>query len=244
MVTFDRIIKKYGSKTVLNIPSLTVSKGEILGIVGNNGAGKTTLFKLLLDLIEPTHGSICNNGLSVTENDDWKYHTGAFIDDKFLIDYLRPEEYFRLVLELLNTEPVDLEKSLAPFLAFFDGEILGHKKLIRNFSKGNQKKIGIAAALLGAPKLILLDEPYTHLDPTSQLRLKDTILHLNQTLGTTFIISGHDLNNIVETCHRIILLEHGLIKEDLKVNSQTTEHLLSYFTISYAGQPQSNPTPP
>ena len=232
MVEVEKVSKQYGTKTVLNIQSLTVEKGEIVGIVGNNGAGKTTLFKLLLDLIESTTGAIFLEGIPVAESDVWKQTTGAFIDEKFLIDYLWPQEYFQLVLELLQTKPNDLNQALMPFEAFFNGEIMGHKKLIRDFSKGNQKKIGIAAALLGRPKLIFLDEPFTHLDPSSQLRLKELIQSQNQSWGTTFLISGHELNNITDTCTRIIFLEDGMIKDDFVNTYETHERLQDHFKIS------------
>lgn len=233
MVKLENLKKQYGAKTALSIPSLTVRKGEITGIVGNNGAGKTTLFKLLLDLIEASEGHALIDGIQVAESDLWKQTTGAFVDEKFLIDYLRPEEYFQLILELLKLKPNHLNQTLLPFEAFFKGEIMGFKKLIRDFSKGNQKKIGIAAAFLGHPKLILLDEPFTHLDPTSQLRLKDLIIHTNQSAATTFLISGHDLNNMVDTCNRILYMENGCIEDDLWVGDQTIEHLMKHFNIAY-----------
>ena len=83
--------KSYANKTVLDIPSLTIHSGELVGLVGNNGAGKTTLLRLLLDLIKPDEGVVESNHLAVNKDEQWKTYTGSFIDGRFLIDFLTPE---------------------------------------------------------------------------------------------------------------------------------------------------------
>ena len=172
MIITSNLSKTYNDKTVLKIDSLEIPKGQSFGLVGNNGAGKTTYFSLLLDLIQPTTGHIKNNNVLVNESEDWKPFTSAFIDETFLIGYLTPEEYFYFIGELRGQNKADIDALLAQFGDFFHGEILQQKKYLRDLSKGNQKKAGIVAALIGNPEVIILDEPFANLDPTTQIRLK------------------------------------------------------------------------
>ena len=149
MIQIENLIKAYNKEIVLNIPELTIHKGEIFGLVGNNGAGKTTLFNLVLDLIVASKGQIISKGIVVRESEDWKAYTGAFIDETFLIGYLTSEEYFAFIAGLRGMSKTDTANFLAGYNDFFNGEILGKKKFLRDFSKGNQKKVGIVAALMG-----------------------------------------------------------------------------------------------
>ena len=223
--------KTYNGVTVLNIPGITIPQGESFGLVGNNGAGKTTFFRLILDLIEATTGEVKIDGKKVMRNDEWKTITGSFLDEGFLIDFLTTEEYFNFVGKLHNKSEGDIAAFLDSMKDFFNDEILGNKKLIRDFSKGNQKKIGIAAALIGDPKILILDEPFTALDPSSQIRLKRFLTDLQIKFNMTMLISSHDLNHVTEVCKRIVVLEKGKIVKDLNTNSDTLKELEAYFAV-------------
>lgn len=229
MIRIENLSKTYDGAKVLDIETLTISAGEHFGLVGNNGAGKTTLFSLLLDLIQPTSGQVTNAGIEVSESENWKSHTAAFIDEHFLIDYLTPEEYFRFIGRLRKVEPKQIEKELEGFLSFFNDEVLNQNKYIRDMSKGNQKKIGIAATFIGSPSLIVLDEPFANLDPSSQIRLKQ-VLSSQANAEKTLLISSHDLNHVTEVCERIVLLEKGQIKKDIPKTPQTLRELELYFS--------------
>ena len=229
MITAQDLSKKYGANTVLNIASLDIPKGQSFGLVGNNGAGKTTLFSLLLDLIPPTSGHIENNGVQVNKSEAWKPFTTAFIDESFLIGYLTPEEYFYFVGDLRNQNKADVDALMAQFDDIFHGEILGKKKYLRDLSKGNQKKAGIAAALIGNPEVIILDEPFANLDPTTQIRLKEFIKALTQNRDITVLISSHDLMHVTEVCERIVVLDKGEIVKDLKTSEATLKELEDHF---------------
>ncbi len=231
MIQVTDLQKAYNGITVLNIPELRIPKGESFGLVGNNGAGKTTFFRLILDLIEATAGEVRIEDQKVMRSDAWKSSTGSFLDEGFLIDFLTTEEYFNFVGKLHYKSEGDIADFLDSMKDFFNDEILGSKKLIRDFSKGNQKKIGIAAALIGDPKILILDEPFTALDPSSQIRLKRFLNDLQKRLNMTMLISSHDLNHVTEVCNRIVVLEKGKIVKDLQTNADTLKELETYFAV-------------
>ena len=231
MIQITDLQKAYNGVTVLDIPALAIAQGESFGLVGNNGAGKTTLFRLILDLIEPATGEVKIDGVRVMRNDAWKTITGSFLDEGFLIDFLTTEEYFSFVGKLHHKSEGDITVFLEGMNEFFNDEILGSKKLIRDYSKGNQKKIGIAAALIGDPKILILDEPFTALDPSSQIRLKRFLLDLQTRLNMTMLISSHDLNHVTEVCKRTVVLEKGKVVRDFQTNEDTLKELEAYFAV-------------
>ena len=229
MITSQNLTKKYGSQLVLNIEFLDIPKGQSFGLVGNNGAGKTTFFSLLLDLIQPTTGHVENNGIQINTSEDWKPFTSAFIDESFLIGYLTPEEYFYFIGDLRGRNKADVDKLLASFEDFFHGEILGQKKYLRDLSKGNQKKAGIVASFIGNPEVVILDEPFANLDPTTQIRLKTIIKELAAKEGVTVLISSHDLAHVTEVCERIVVLNKGEIVKDIQTSKETLQELETFF---------------
>ena len=229
MITTQHLTKKYGNQLVLNIEHLEIPKGQSFGLVGNNGAGKTTYFSLLLDLIQPTTGHIVNNDVQVNTSEEWKPFTSSFIDESFLIGYLTPEEYFYFIGELRGQNRADVDALLSGFEDFFHGEILGQRKYLRDLSKGNQKKAGIVASFIGNPEVIILDEPFANLDPTTQIRLKAIIRDLAAKQGITVLVSSHDLMHITEVCERIVVLNKGEIVKDIQTSAETLRELESFF---------------
>ena len=229
MISVQNISKIYGEKKVLNVEHLEIPKGETFGLVGNNGAGKTTLFSCLLDLIEPSSGSISIDQINVNESEVWKNKVSAFIDESFLIGYLTPEEYFYFLGELRGQNKATVDEFLKQFNDFFNGEILNAKKYIRDLSKGNQKKVGIVGALIGKPEMIVLDEPFANLDPSTQIKLKNLIRVWSQDSNVTFLISSHDLSHTTEVCNRIVVLNKGEVIKDIKTNPETLRELENFF---------------
>lgn len=234
MITVSNLSKTYKDTTVLSIESLELSKGEIIGLVGNNGAGKTTFFSLLLDLIKPSTGHIENNQIRVDQSEAWKSTTAAFIDESFLIGYLTPEEYFSFIAGLRNINKADLDTFLNRFSTFFNEEILGRNKYIRDLSKGNQKKVGIAAAFIGAPELVILDEPFANLDPRAQMQLQKLLREINQDLGCSIFVSSHDLLHVSELCQRILILNKGELVKDANRGEISLDALRAFFTEEIA----------
>ena len=231
MITVNNLTKVYNGTTVLDIKELQIPKGESYGLVGNNGAGKTTFFRLILDLIRANTGFVESDNVKVAGSESWKHYTGSYLDEGFLIDFLTPEEYFNFIGNLHGMNKGDIAEFLNLYHDFFSDEILGQKKYIRDLSKGNQKKVGIIAAFMGNPSVVILDEPFTNLDPSSQIRLKKILHDLQSAKEITMLISSHDLNHITEVCSRINVLERGLIVLDLHTNENTLKELENYFAV-------------
>jgi ABC-2 type transport system ATP-binding protein len=231
MIDITSLTKVYGKQTVLNIPELKITKGESFGLVGNNGAGKTTMFRCILDLIRPNTGFVLSKDNYVANTERWKYYTGSYLDEGFLIDFLTAEEYFRFVADVYRLSEGDLETFYREFEDFFNNEILGKRKLIRNLSSGNRQKIGIAAALMPKPEVLVLDEPFNNLDPSTQIRLKTILKSWQKEKEITMLISSHDLNHITEVCNRIVILHEGIIVHDLITNPDTLRVLEEYFAV-------------
>lgn len=229
MITINNLSKTYGKATVLNIENLEIPNGETFGLVGNNGAGKTTLFSLMLDLIQATTGFVSIDGIKVNESEEWKNKVSAFVDDSFLIGYLTPEEYFYFIGELRGQNKASVDEFLKQFHDLFNGEILNSGKYIRDLSKGNQKKVGIVGAIIGNPEIIILDEPFANLDPSTQIKLKNLIKELSKQEGVTFLISSHDLSHTTEVCNRIVVVNKGQLVKDIQTNPETLKDLEQYF---------------
>lgn len=259
-IDINGLQKRFGDKTAVSIDNLRIESGELVGIVGNNGAGKTTLFRLILDLMKADAGcvmlmpqvaeaevtanvpqirSLADDRAAETvmainpaKSEEWKRLTGAYIDDGFLIDFLTPEEYFEFVGKANGLAPRETKERIDAFTTFMGGEICGQKKLIRSFSAGNKQKIGIIAAMLNHPQLLVLDEPFSFLDPTSQHVLKNLLADYNHATGATVLVSSHNLSHTVDISSRVVLLEHGSVVKDLpNRDSSAATELSAYFDV-------------
>ncbi|MBQ6191144.1 MAG: ABC transporter ATP-binding protein [Bacteroidaceae bacterium] len=229
--------KTFGEKVAVDIPDLTIHSGDLLGLVGNNGAGKSTLFRLILDLIKADTGTVHMEGVNVdvnvAETEVWKDWTGAFVDESFLIDYLTPDEYFQFIARLTDTSDEQLQEFLAQFNHFMADELAGQKKLIRTLSAGNKQKVGIMAAMLLKPQVLILDEPFNFLDPSSQNAIKHLLKKYNEETGATILVSSHNLQHTVDICPRIVLLEHGKVIHDIDNKEKQAQTILeNYFEIN------------
>jgi len=230
MITISDLKKAFGKTIACDIPSFEINDGDILGLVGNNGAGKTTLFRMLLDLLKPDEGMVTIDDINPALSEEWKSKTGAYIDEGFLIDFLTPEEYFAFLGRIADIPQTEVETRLKDFERLANGEIFGQKKLIRNLSAGNKQKVGIIAALFFRPSLVILDEPFNFLDPSSQNVLKHVLTDYNHETGATILISSHNLQHTVDISTRIVLLEKGHIIRDLpNTDGSARTELENYF---------------
>ena len=256
-IELSNLEKHFGTNTAVDIKSFTINNGDILGLVGNNGAGKTTLFRLMLDLLKADEGVVTmhpsaddvelvpsslklspdggvggSSPINPAQSEDWKAYTGAYIDDGFLIDFLTAEEYFDFIGRVSGMTKDQIAERLVYFEPLMGGEILNQKKYIRDFSAGNRHKVGIIAALLNRPELVILDEPFNFLDPRSQNMLKKILVEYNKETGATVIVSSHNLQHTTEISTRIALLEHGVIIKDLdNLDAEAVVELQDYFKV-------------
>ena len=243
-VSIRNIRKSFGENVAVDIDSFDINAGDILGLVGNNGAGKTTLFRLMLDLLQADEGTVemselpgedgsaAPAAINPAKSEDWKQFTGAYVDDGFLIEFLTPEEYFQFVGQACGISSKDVEERLEVYKNFMQDEILGQKKLIRDLSAGNKQKVGIIGALISRPKLLILDEPFNFLDPSSQVILKHLLTDYHQETQATILISSHNLQHTVDISTRIALLEHGHIVKDLtNHDGSANKELAEYFGV-------------
>jgi ABC-2 type transport system ATP-binding protein len=231
MIVIKNLQKSYKGVVAVDVEELEIHAGEVIGLVGNNGAGKTTFFRLLLDLIRANKGEILSKGIPVTTTEEWKSYTAAYIDEGFLIDYLTPEEYFYFVGKLNQLSKADVDDFLQSYQVFFDEAVLGKGKYIRDFSKGNQFKIGIVAALLTNPELLILDEPFANLDPTTQLRLVAMIKEMAAHKQMCVVVSSHDINHVSEVSSRVLLMEKGKIIKDIVGGEAAYDEMVDYFKV-------------
>ncbi len=229
MIRVEHVSKSYNKKKVLHIESLSIPEHQSFGLVGNNGAGKTTFFHLLLDLIQADSGVITSFGTDVAKSEDWKQYTGSYLDENFLIPFLTPDEYFLFVGKAYNLSAEEVQTRVNEYKEFFNGEVLGETKYICDYSLGNKRKIGIIAALLIQPKVLILDEPFANLDPSSQLSLRHILQNIQSARTTTMLISSHDLIHITNVCDRIVLIENGLPIKDLPQSETMLKELETYF---------------
>ena len=230
IISIDNLKKTFNRTIAVDIPHLTINEREIIGLVGNNGAGKTTFFRLLLDLLKADSGIINNLNCNVSTDENWKQYTGAFIDNNFLIEILTPEEYFTFIGKLHQLKVVEIKSRMMTFETFMNGEILNQKKYIHNFSAGNKQKIGIIGAMLINPQVLILDEPFNFLDPSSQIIMKQLLLEYNRKYGTTILLSSHNLQHVMDICNRIIILESGCVIRDYDmINDMNRLEINQYF---------------
>ena len=240
-ISINHLLKKFGDKTAVNIDQYVIHSGDMLGLVGNNGAGKTTLFRLILDLLKADDGDVHIGDIQVNLSEEWKSITGAYIDDGFLIDYLTPEEYFYFAGKMYEMNKEDVDAQISKFERFMGGEVIGQKTLIRNLSAGNKQKVGIISAMIHQPQVLILDEPFNFLDPSSQSIIKHLLKAYNEETHATILISSHNLNHTTDICPRIALLEHGIILRDIQnENNSAEKELEEYFNVDVDFQPSSD----
>lgn len=237
MIVINNLVKTYNNRPVVDIPRLEIGSASITGLIGNNGAGKTTLFRLLLDLVRASEGDALLQGQNVATTETWKGFTAAYLDETFLPGYLTPEEYFYFTGRLHRLSKTGVDEALATMSAFFSDEVLNSGKYIRDLSKGNQAKVGIAACLLRKPEILILDEPFANLDPSSQLILVDMLRQLSADSRNAILVSSHDINHITGLCHRILLMERGCIIKDIDTTADTLQELAGYFKTKLPASP-------
>jgi ABC-2 type transport system ATP-binding protein len=232
VINITNLKKAYNKVTVVDIPLLNIYQGEIVGLVGNNGAGKTTLLRLCLDLIKATKGTVRLNGIEITHDDSWKKVTGSYLDTNFLIEFLTAKEFLYFTGEAYGLSHAEIDKRKMTFKKLMTDEILGNEKYIHELSSGNKQKVGIVSAMIIQPEILILDEPFNFLDPSSQFELKRLLTELNTNYKTTILVSSHNIEHIIDLSSRVILMEKGRVINDRNNDNKGVENeLRCYFEL-------------
>ncbi|MED4206667.1 ABC transporter ATP-binding protein [Neobacillus mesonae] len=221
--------KSYGSKRALVELDLNLPRGEVLGLLGTNGAGKTTTLKILLGLIKPDAGHIDWDG---SELDRSKLSIGYLPEERGLFTKSRVIDQLRLFGGIEGMKRRDLERSIDEWLEKLKMTEYRTKRA-NELSKGNQQKIQFIAALLHNPELIILDEPFSGLDPVNADLLSD-IIGEEIKKGKTVILSSHRIEKIEDFCNSICILKNGkvVLKGDLDEIKQNYEYQNLFITAN------------
>ena len=205
MLEVKNIVKKYGTNTAVNNLSFTVDDGEIFGLLGENGAGKTTTFRIIMGLLEPNSGNVLLDHEKIDYSKTDKI--GFVTEERSLLTKLSVQEQIEFYATLKGMEKQEIDKKLDEWLEKF--EITSYKnRKIKELSKGNQQKIQFISAVIHEPKLLILDEPFTGLDPINVKLMKEAIIDLKNK-GCSIIFSSHQMEYIEDFCEKLVILVKG-----------------------------------
>ncbi len=237
MVSFHSVSKRYGSLQAVDNISLDVPEGAFLALLGPNGAGKSTLVKMLLDLVRPTSGSITVNEKQSLDPAA-RRNVGYLPENLRIPPYLSGREYLRRHAALCNMKGSEAQSEIERLLPVVGMQ--GKEKVKAHaYSKGMAQRIGLAAALIGTPRLLILDEPVTGLDPIG-IRDIRTILEQIRERGTTIILNSHLLSEVEKTCDTAAIIKngtiitHGRLSELISVNETLEDVFVRLVGDSHA----------
>lgn len=205
-LALKHVVKKYKDFTAVNDLNFTIDKGEIFGLIGQNGAGKTTTFRMILDLQEQTEGSITWDGSPIKKiNRDW---LGYLPEERGIFPQMKVEDQLIFFGKLRGMNGNELKKEIDFWINRFELEEKRHDKA-ETLSKGNQQKVQLIASFIHKPKFLILDEPFSGLDPVNRDLLKNAILLLKEK-GVTILFSSHQMDNVEELCDHLCILKRGV----------------------------------
>ncbi len=214
MIKVENLTKKYGELAALDGVSFEMQEGEVIGVLGPNGAGKTTLLRILVTFLESTAGKVTIDGLNINNplhQQEIKSKIGYLPEHAPLYEDMTVVEYLRFVGRMQDINKSDLEEAVFNVVEKCG---LGKKENqeISTLSKGYRQRLGIAQALIHDPKIVILDEPTTGLDPNQRIEIKNLIKEIGKT--KTVILSSHVLSEIQSTCSRVLIINKGKIVAD------------------------------
>lgn len=205
MLKVENVTKKYGELTAVNNLSFSVADGEIFGLLGLNGAGKTTTFRMILGLLDDYSGKITIDGQKI--NYKLTDKIGFLTEERSLLTKLTVSEQLIYYGVLKSLSYDEINKKIDYWLERFDISSYKNKK-IKELSKGNQQKVQFISAIINDPKLLILDEPFSGLDPINVELLKNIILELKNK-GTSIIFSSHRMEHVELFCEKLVVLVEG-----------------------------------
>jgi ABC-2 type transport system ATP-binding protein len=221
MITLDSVTKKFNSFIAVDNVSYSIKKGESFALLGPNGAGKTTIVRMLLDFIKPSSGSITINGLSASDPESRK-HIGYVAEQHMIPPYLSGLEYLLRNAALIGLAGQDAKNEADRVLEMVSMKGQERKKTAA-YSRGMKQRIGLGAAMLGAPKLLILDEPITGLDPIGIRDVRKIIENLLGK-GVTVVLNSHLLSEVEKTCDTAAIMYKGKILVKDNINAIVKDH--------------------
>lgn len=205
VLELNQVTKRFGKFTAVDELSITIPEKEIFGFLGANGAGKTTTFRMILGILNPSEGSITWDGKRID------YSTSPIIgylpEERGLYPKLKVKDQMVYLAKLRGMPKKEVLKELAYWLSRFKVPEYADKR-VEELSKGNQQKIQFIAAIIHKPKLLILDEPFSGLDPLNVELLKESVLDLKES-GTTIVFSSHRMEHVEEMCENLCIMHHG-----------------------------------
>ncbi len=221
-VVFEKLRKEFGKVVAVDEVDLSIEPGTFVGLIGHNGAGKTTTLRMLMGLLRPTSGRVLIDGLDVMANPrEARKRFGAVPEEAAVYPYLTAREYLTFIAEVRGGG--DVEQALALTGLGEDAD-----RLLREYSQGMRRKTALAAALLGKPSVLVLDESLNGLDPPSAAMVKATLRQLVDQ-GTTVILSTHVIETVQAAADRVIMLAHGRVVADVSTDGMAEGDLEDMF---------------
>lgn len=207
MIQLTNLNKTFGQNIAVSNMNMTLTEGKVMGLIGQNGAGKTTTFRMLLNFIKPTSGTITWNGQPITQND--KQRIGFLPEERGLYQKRTVEEQILYFAELHGMKRSDTRIALKDWMERLD--VVGKvSDKVQSLSKGNAQKVQMIASLIFEPSLLILDEPFSGLDPVNTSLMMDEIIRLRDN-GAMIIFSSHDMNNVTKISDDLTMLKRGKI---------------------------------
>lgn len=215
MIELQNVRKYYGNKLALNDVSFRIEDASIIGLLGKNGAGKSTLMNIITGYLPATAGNVCVDGLSIDEApQEVKGKIGYLPEKPPLYDTMSVREFLEYVAKLKGVSGKNAASSIDDIIKRTGLDVV-ENRLIRNLSKGYQQRVGIAQAMVGEPKILILDEPTVGLDPSQVVEIRALLKEYAK--DHVIIISSHILAEIAEICDRILILNKGSLIKDCRM---------------------------
>ncbi len=209
MIEVKNVVKKYGDFTAVENINFNIKEGEIVGLLGPNGAGKSTTMNMLTGFIEPTEGEIIINGYDITKKSQKaKKQIGYMPEGVPLYNDLTVKEFVSYMADLKMISKRDKKENIRKVIEQTNLSDV-QNKLIRNLSRGYKQRVSMAGALVGAPKILILDEPTVGLDPKQITEIRTLIKSLGK--SHTIILSSHILSEVSQICEKVIIINKGKI---------------------------------
>ena len=226
MIEFVNVSKEFKDKKVLHDISFTINDNELVAIIGASGCGKTTTLKMINRLIVPTKGKILIDGKNIEEIDktELRRSIGYVIQQMGLFPHMTVKENIELIQKLEKKDPKEIEENTNRLMEIMDldGDLYLNK-YPSDLSGGQQQRVGVARALANNPKVILMDEPFSALDPITRSNLQDELVELHKKMNTTIVFVTHDMDEAIKIADRIIIMKDGDI-----VQYDTPEEILKH----------------